>query len=136
MDFKLAQFLVIDPDFNCKKGQYTISGLVIFPVGSAIPIIKKGRGCIGIADIKSFKVTEGTTTVTFKYQETTKDSASAYYDLFLINTNSSESASGDFYDNTDQLIPGAMGLKPSKSSSNDTNKRRKSRFYDEDDLDW
>lgn len=132
MNFKFMQFLIVDPDFNCKKRNYTISGIAIFPVGSVIPIIKKGKGCAGLADIKNISYNEETTSITFKYVETTKESASAFYDLFLINSGS-EPASGDFYENTDQLIPGAMGLKSKKSMQN---KKRNSSFYDEDDLDW
>lgn len=136
-NMKISNFIFIDTDSNTnfyagKKYQYTNTGTLLYPIGSIIPVIRKGKNCIGLAKVLSFMVTEDTTTVQFqmlgKINEASKE---AYYALYLQSASFSTQDADDIYENTDQFIPGAMGL-----GKGNARKSKKKSFFDEDPYDF
>lgn len=135
---KISNFILIDNDssttfYASRKYQYTNTGSIIYPIGSIVPVIRKGKNCVGLAKVVSFMVTEDTTTVAFtmlgKISDQTKE---AYYALYSQDASFGTRDADDIYESTDQFIPGAMGL-----GKGATRKSKKSKpFYDDDPYDF
>lgn len=114
---EIAQFITVNKDHPGKfyegdSYSHTESGLKLFPVGSIVPVIRKGTDCIGLATIISASMSENSTKVTFSMKGPIgKESKKAFYNWYLI----CNGMRGDMYE-TDQMIPGAMGLGKKNSS--------------------
>lgn len=124
-------FILLDPHttvFMNRSNNYRVSGMVIFPINSPIPVIVKGEGCIGIASVSKFTVDATSTTITFTLEECSKEASKVFYNLYKNYTVGGGIDADDPYSNTDQLIPGAMlnpNLRPRKKRSRD--------IFDDDD---
>lgn len=134
---KFGTFIIIDNDANMrfqagKTYNYTQSGVIIYPIGKLLPIIRKGSDCIGLGKIISFTVTEETTRVTFTTMgKLSNEAKDAYYGLYRQDvTFSSHSSNDDIYDSTDTIIPGAMGLRGKKTESRN-NKNSAAGFFND-----
>lgn len=88
--------------------QYTEQGMLLYPIGSLVPIIEKGYGCIGIATVKSLTMDANSTTVIFTVSEVDKSTANTLYGMYRNNATVMGN-NDDPYSNTDQIIPGAIG---------------------------
>ncbi len=88
--------------------QYTDQGMVLYPIGSLIPVIAKGDGCIGMAVIKSLLMEEDTTTVRFQFVKIGTQAASVLYSMYQNNASMRGYSSDDPYTNSDIVIPGAV----------------------------
>lgn len=124
MKCSFSPFLVLDDGGNFKvKGNYDvrISGYQILNIDTYVPIIVKGRGCVGMAEVKSLLFTKDTTSVRFNfYNVNSKEEGKAYYDLYRNSVNGDE----DYENSQDTVIPGIAG-----------NKRLTSSIFNEDDDD-
>lgn len=137
---KFATFIVVDDTFKKReKSNFTVNGDVIYPLGTPMPVILKGSGCIGVGIVLESTRKGSSTSITFKLSKTDKASADAYYDLYRNQISVSSDASEDAYDNAaDMVIPGMMAganIKP-KLSEDDRGRSRKrslSDFMDDDD---
>ena len=106
---KFATFIVVDDTFKKReKCNFTVNGDVIYPLGTPMPVIVKGSGCIGVGIVVSSTRNGSSTSITFKLSKTDNASASAYYDLYR-NQISVSTDSEDAYENaSDMVIPGMM----------------------------
>ena len=82
MNVQLNQFIVISKaafDRLNTRGvsDFTESGVILYPVGTLVPVIVKGKGCLANADIKSITITEKGTTVSFVLTEIASSTADA-----------------------------------------------------------
>lgn len=137
---KLTNFITIDGDANMnffanRKYHYTNTGSLIYPIGQIIPVIRKGKDCVGLAKVVSFMVTEDTTTVEFLMLGKINDaSKEAYFALYSQGASFGTAGADDMYENTDQFIPGAMGL--GKGTSRKAKKNKAKAFFDDDPYDF
>lgn len=69
-----------------KKHLVTVRGEYIYTLSSTVPVIHQSRGCLGVGQIVSFKVLNGSTQVEFKLGEVSKEEATAYENLFKRNS--------------------------------------------------
>lgn len=108
---KFQNFIILEErPRNIRSGREvseTLSGQVFLPIGKSLPIILRGTGCIGIGLVTELRITEQSTTVTFTSSEVSDEYAEAYYALY--QNQISVDNSDDPYEQTDQIIPGAMG---------------------------
>lgn len=115
---QIQNFIILDEQprgmFDRKESVKTISGQVYLQLGKPLPIILRGTGCIGIGLVTELRITEETTTIKFTAEEVGKDFAIAYYALYQ-NQISTDDSTDDPYEQTDQIIPGAMGHAVKKS---------------------
>lgn len=115
---KLLQFIVVDGNTSVRRGEnsYTVTGECYLPLESSIPVIQKGRGCIGLGIVKELNITVSSTRIKFEmYKDIAKDKRDAYYELYQSSASVTENAD-DPYENTDTFIPGAMVGKKSQKS--------------------
>lgn len=113
---QIKNFIVVDDlEKARRKGKCAFNGEVYIPIGTSIPVIHKGRGCIGIGVVHQLIISSESTTVSFSLETNISDTSKrAYYDLYRNQNTMSES--GDMYDNSDVVIPGAIGsISASKS---------------------
>lgn len=143
---KFSTFIVVDDTMTRNKETFTftVSGDVIYPLETAIPVIKKGSGCIGIAIIKFSTRSATSTTITFKMSKCSTEDSRAYYNLYR-NQISLSSDTEDSYENaSDMIIPGMMtsaSIKPTIESNSKHNTRSSRRnnsslsdmLYDDDE---
>ena len=106
---QIKNFIVVDDlDKARRKGKCAFNGEVYIPIGTAIPVIHKGRGCIGIGVVHQLVISEGSTVVSFSLEtEVSENNKCAYYDLY--RNQNTMSNNNDMYDNSDVVIPGAIG---------------------------
>lgn len=143
---KFATFIIVDDTLsrNREKCEFTVNGDVIYPLETPMPVIQKGKGCIGIGYIMSSTRRASSTTITFKLSNCSAEAGRAYYDLYR-NQISVSNDVNDAYDNaSDMVIPGMMmgaikqkpsfesGPKPSRGN-NRRNARSLSDYLDDDD---
>lgn len=104
---KILNFIEVTRSMS-EGGQYVaVTGECYIPCGTPVPVIQKGKKCLGIGVVKSLRITAETTDITFELSTNiSKEKKQAYYDLY--RNNASISDSEDPYENTDQIIPGAM----------------------------
>ena len=89
--------------------RYAVAGTKLFPVGSILPIIRKGTGCIGLAQIVGCNMMQDKTEVTFITTNCSEDMADSCYSLYR-NEITNNPDTGDLYDDAeDTLIPGIIG---------------------------
>lgn len=108
MTFNFNNFIVVDDSFSKRFGRqsFTVTGQQLYQIGTAIPVIRKGSGCIGIAVVEAFTVTQTATTVTFDVSKVNENDAKVYYKLYQNSLSIGES--DDMSDQEDMIIPGAM----------------------------
>lgn len=105
---KLLQFIVVDEKTGIRRGEnsYSVSGECYLPLETTVPVIQKGRGCIGLGIVKELNITVSSTRIKFViYKDIAKEKRDAYYELYQ---NSASENTDDPYENTDAFIPGAM----------------------------
>lgn len=128
---KISNFIVLDRDLSLKDlrmssrmYRYTDGGTIIYPIGTPVPIIKKGMGCIGFATIDKMVVTATSTEAYFEYSEiNNKQMADAYYQLYRGTVTMGASASDDIYGGDDVIIPGVVTA-PAQGPKADRHNRR------------
>lgn len=129
---KILNFLVSDRESDFRCDRVIVTGVAYIPVGMAVPAIVKGKGCVGLADISKVIITENSTMFEFKLLKQPEKDCEGYYALYKVNTLGESSVSnGDYLSNTDQLIPGMVGIRtrtPDNKKSNKRNKRSESKF--------
>lgn len=133
MNVQINQFIVISKaDFDRLNtrgvSDFTESGVILYPVGTLVPVIVKGKGCLANADIKSITITEKGTTVSFVLTEIASSTADAAYNMYRnqISAYAGSGNSGDIYEDAkDQVIPGMYT----------SNKKGSRSFNDSDDDD-
>lgn len=113
---QIKNFIVVDDlDKARRKGKCAFNGEVYIPIETSIPVIHKGRGCIGVGVVHQLIITKGSTVVTFSLEtDISETSKRAYYDLYRNQNTMNDS--DDMYDNSDVVIPGAIGSIGSRSS--------------------
>ena len=141
---KFNTFIVVDDtlkkntrDNTCT---FTVNGDVIYPIGVPMPVIRKGKGCVGVGIIISSTRNGTSTSITFTISNVNDASAKAYYSLYQNNISVSND-SDDAYENaSDMIIPG-MIANVSKTSKKSNNSRRSGRsslsdYLEDDDYHW
>lgn len=104
-----VNFIVLDTKVKEGKNSYTMSGAVLMKLDAPIPVIVKGKGCIGIGTPHQLTITSTSTDVLFTFAKVSKEACDAYYDLYR-NQVSNVSSSEDGYEGSeDIMIPGAVG---------------------------
>ena len=105
---KVLQFLVVEENINNGRNVHAVTGECYIPCESLVPVIRKGKGCVGVAVVKGLHITHESTQIEFELsREISKEKKTAYYDLYRNHVSVSGSSS-DPYEDTDQIIPGAM----------------------------
>lgn len=140
---KLSTFIVVDDYKRIKTGgicEHTVNGAVIYPLETPLPIIQKGKGCIGIGMISEVNMTTSSTRIVFKVSKVNIDDGNAYYRLYQNQVSAVND--DDAYDAAaDMVIPGMMMGKSTRSSGRDLSESRRSRskslsdFMRDNDLD-
>ena len=127
----IENFIVIDAKDSLQKERkqfhYTANGSLYFPLETSIPVIEKGKGCIGIGFITEIRVRKSSTTIYFTLNKTSKEYAIAYYALYQNQLTSK--GTEDPYDDTDVIIPGMMTSVPSMNKSAKSYDRRNERSH-------
>lgn len=117
MNYNFSSFLVMDNAKRFKVGgvyDERVSGYQILNIGTYVPVIVKGGGCVGMAKIESLLLTNNTTSVRFTfYNVPSMKEGQIYYNLYR----NSLSGSNDYEDAQDVIIPGLMGKNRSNSGS-------------------
>ena len=97
----VMQFIIVDSDARMRdtrdtKTRYTYAmpGSVLLPVGSYVPVIRAGRGCLGIARVESIEIREESTTVTFTMVDK-NGNYDAIYTLYKLNAGRMDEDYGD-----------------------------------------
>lgn len=117
MRFEVENYLVLEANSpslsNLRDGKYwryTVSGARIYPINTAIPIIRKGEGCTGLAVINEMTIAANSTTVVFTVHKCDASQAKAYYNLYRNNLSMGNNDSDDEYESAeDMIIPGLVG---------------------------
>ena len=120
-------FIVVDEKIREGRNEYTVSGTVILKLDVPVPVIVKGKGCIGIGTVHQLLLTSDSTDITFTLSKVSKDACNAYYDLYRNQVSNSQS--DDAYESSeDMVIPGAIGAKMQQRSNPDNygNRQRRS----------
>ena len=136
---RIATFIVLDDPLTRSSKAYerTLNGEVYFPLETPMPIIVKGKGCIGIGMVNELRITKSSTTITFQWSKVNEADANAYYALYRNQVSVSDDNT-DPYDQSDAIIPGMMTSVNKKADyTSDTSPRRRNRgildIADEDD---
>ena len=156
MSLKITNYLVLDNDINMRNllvsktyYEYTEEGNVFYPIKGVIPVIVKGKGCIGTALIKSIYIKEETTTIGFEFTPVNNTTAKVMYAMYMNNSSMMNVTDNDVY-NHDVSIPGAINT-PTVNLANTIGKDnimndvfrtisgsgksgKKKKFYDDDDF--
>lgn len=120
---EMKNFIVIDDSLRAKRSGYDeyshcMNGAVFVPLETPIPVIQKGKGCVGVGMVSKIIMTASSTTIIFTVEDTTESNAKAYYDLYRNQVSLSNEK--DVYDNSDVVIPGVMGIGKKKRSNRDS----------------
>lgn len=118
----LSNFIVLESNPHAGYSEeeeisYTLSGQYLFPIDTSLPVIVRGKGCIGLGIIRSITLTADMTTIDFEIAKATKEEKKVFYSLYQ-SVSAGGTISSDPYENTDVLIPGAMGSRKSTDTRN------------------
>lgn len=97
----------VESNIRHKKSSWeaSVTGAKIYPIGTLMPFIVRGRGCFGYATVKEFTVSAETTTIKFNVVYITDTSITgALYNMYRNSVTASGSA--DYEDSEDVVIPG------------------------------
>ena len=107
---RIASFIVVDDYKRIKSGgicAHTVNGTVLYPLETSLPIIQKGKGCIGLGMVSEITMTTSSTRIVFSVSRVDDDDAKAYYRLYQNQVSTSNDE--DVYDaSSDMVIPGMM----------------------------
>lgn len=106
---KLNSCIVVDQKVRRGENRWTVTGTCLYPLETSLPVILKGKGCIGVAMISKLEITAESTTIYFDMKGVSEADSRAYYNLYR-NQMSSSAYVEDPYDTDDQLIPGIGGF--------------------------
>lgn len=115
MGFNFPKFLVIEDnsammDHNGNY-RYTTENLILYELGSNVPLIVIGKGCIGIATIIELHIRTYGTTIFYKLDNRIKDSArKAYYELYCIDTPDAPMTYSSYAGNPNSFASSAVGM--------------------------
>jgi Ni,Fe-hydrogenase III small subunit len=87
--------------------EYTDGGSILYPINNVIPVIVKGKGCIGTALVKYLIMKEETTTVGFEFNTAISDTTAKVMYAMYMNNSSMMNDNDDVYSH-DVSIPGAV----------------------------
>ena len=153
MSIKITNYLVLDSNTEISSLKvsrhthgYTEQGTVLYPIKNVIPVIVRGKGCVGTALVKTVIMREETTTVEFEFTKVDPVTAKVLYNMYM-NNSSMVNNSDDVYSN-DVSIPGAINApKVNLADKLESNKRqimddifgtvngkKRSRYDDDDDF--
>ena len=114
MNFTFEPFLLVDGEChynNHKQYATTLNGQKLFNINALTPIIKKGYGCIGVAQVSSICINEYNTEVIFTFHQADSGAKDAYYNLYRNSLSLMPNPNMDYDDDEDLVIPGLMGKK-------------------------
>jgi len=143
MNFTASNFITIPRNSSINQYrtgrntfEYSDNGIIVYPIGM-VPVIEKGRGCIGIATVTSFTVGQELTNVKFKYREfqnnpRDKALAEAFYSMYRNNLETSDASE---YGAEDVFIPGAMATPITSRKHQSNNSYLKSEDDGEESVD-
>lgn len=107
---RIASFIVVDDYKRIKSGgicEHTVNGTVLYPLETSLPIIQKGKGCIGLGMVSETTMTTSSTRIVFRVSRVNDDDAKAYYRLYQNQVSTSNDE--DVYDaSSDMVIPGML----------------------------
>jgi hypothetical protein len=132
MNVKFNQFIVCEKRdysrFSARgKNDFTEPGVILYEIGSLVPVIIKGEGCLANAKISAITIRSTGTTVTFELTEIAKGTADAAYNLYRngLNSNLNSGNSADIYEDAkDSVIPGVFSGKSKFDEDDDIAKFR------------
>lgn len=105
---KILNFIEVTRALSDGGYSVAVTGECYIPCETPVPVIQKGKKCIGIGIVRSLTITAESTDISFNLStNVSKEKKQAYYDLYRNNV-SAITNSDDPYENTDQIIPGAM----------------------------
>lgn len=128
---------VYNQRYETEVYEFTNNGVLLYPIGTPIPVIRKSKGCIGLAVISEITITANTTKVRFEFNEDiSSNDKIAYFNLYRNQVSSGNTSSSDIYDSSeDVIIPGALGSININNSEPKVSKRKKNHYFDDDDDD-
>jgi hypothetical protein len=106
---RILNFIVLEDKIR-RSGYHesAVSGEVYIPLETVVPVICKGVGCVGVGIIHRLHISKASTTIEFELETNiSKESKRAYFDLY--RNHASNEDNDDPYDNSDTVIPGAIG---------------------------
>lgn len=115
MNLSIETYLVQDnhpPRNSNSELTSAIEGIHIYPIGSTIPLIVRGHGCVGLAKITGCYMREINTSVNYYFVNCSDATKKVLYDQYrnMISVSSDDS----YEDVEDTIIPGiATGQRPS-----------------------
>lgn len=127
---RFEMFIAVDGDHGViREGghySYTVTGAVMFQLGTVLPLIEKRRGCFGLGKVEGFATNGNVTEVKFQaLGDISSDAKKAYYTLYQLNAG--VRVEDDEFDSGDQYIPGSMALnRGGKQMKNSTNRNSNS----------
>lgn len=91
MAMTFENFIVIEAEDKMssitrgQKYRYTMLDQLIFPVGGLVPIIKEGKGCIGIVQVDSILINSHSTTIEFTGVDTNVERRGELFNMYLMS---------------------------------------------------
>lgn len=115
MGFKFPKFLVVEDNSAIRDNngtyRYTTEELTLYELGSNVPLIVLGKGCIGIATIMELHIRTYGTTIFYKLDSRIKDNAKkAYYELYCIDTPDAPVVPSSHAGNPSSFASSAVGM--------------------------
>ena len=135
---QIATFIVLDDPLKgySKTQSRTVNGEVYYPLETPMPIILKGKGCIGIGMVNEMTISTSSTTIVFVASKISDNDANAYYALYRNQVSVSSNTSSDLYEQSDAIIPGMMTSINRKQHQPEPRRRNRSLMdYVDDDYD-
>jgi len=140
---KISNFIVMDRGPDGRHGTAYANEYLVVPIAQPLPVIVRGRGCVGLGVVTKIEITDDGTTIKFDFDRSISDAeAEAYYNLYR---NQASNGGEDRYSNTEAVIPGAISRLGNNRSerSNDSRKGHKKKssgglldYMDDGDIDW
>lgn len=121
-------FIVVDDKLREGRNEYTVSGAVLLKLDVPVPVVLKGKGCIGIGTVHQLTITSNSTDILFTLTRVPKEACNAYYDLYRNQVSNAQSDVDAYESAEDTLIPGAIGAKMQQRHEPDNygNRQRRS----------
>lgn len=108
---KILNFIVVEGNpeyYGDVNGEdmysFTTQGECYIALETPVPVIKRGKGCIGIGVVTKLTITKTSTTIVYSIADVSEASSKAYYDLYR---NQATASNSEEYQE-DVVIPGMM----------------------------
>lgn len=118
-NIQFPTMLILDSDQEVRELKsnkntyvYHSSRFEFYAIGVPVPIIIRGKKCVGLAIPKAITFDEAGSVLKFRFKEVSDSAAQEYLKLYvMISASNPMNDSGDPYEDAEsQMIPGAIGI--------------------------